>query len=615
MSGSYKFGATSYTLLHVTQVLPDGTARRSTDQRVRCALANAYDDAERSSTTIDAGVDKHRQRAVLARRRSATWRTPATRRSRTWTRPRPSSPTTRRSTRARSTSVLATTQDDTNLTIAQFQKQWFEEAGVRRRAASDQIDQAKYIVTALLGNFQVFQWRNHGGVDLDAQYIWWHSSNALPVGQLALNFGRIKDAVIDQALDANRGETDPAKKKELRRDGQQAVRRPVLQPLGLVTRCGRLAHTPKVHGLEDFTAPSGEPICLCNGIQACHQRQLDLDRAASPNMLLRAGPGQLPGARSAQPTTIKQANKGEVCVDRQEGPAEPSSASPQRCWRSACVAAACGSDDSSSGSGTTAGGGAGTTATGGAGTTAASTADTGSRRQARRRHRGRHGQPVDAREDALRGVVLPDASVGATTRSWRSTRTASWSRTSPSRSSPTPTTRCGRSRPARASRSTTARRSTAPRWPTTSSARRSRSSPARRSSDIATNPDGSPQIVVTDPMTVTITMKRPWVDLPDLPRRPARLHRQPDVAGGRRHRPDARAQARGHRSVHLQGLQAGRVLHRDEEPGLLEQALPVHRRVSRPASIPDALTRACGARSRRRRHHPHHERRLDQEVP
>src|SRR5207344_2653298 len=37
------------------------------------------------------------------------------------------------------------------------------------------------------------------------------------------------------------------------------------------------------------------------------------------------------------------------------------------------VAAACGSDDSSSGSGTTAGGGAGTTAGGGAGTTAAST--------------------------------------------------------------------------------------------------------------------------------------------------------------------------------------------------------------------------------------------------
>ena len=107
---------------------------------------------------------------------------------------------------------LATTQDDTNLTIAQFQKQWWEEAGVDS-VTIDQIDQGSFIVTALLGNFQVFQWRNHAGVDLDQQYIWWHSSTALPVGELALNFGRIKDPIIDQALDANRGETDPAKKK------------------------------------------------------------------------------------------------------------------------------------------------------------------------------------------------------------------------------------------------------------------------------------------------------------------------------------------------------------------------------------------------------------------
>ncbi len=37
---------------------------------------------------------------------------------------------------------------------------------------------------------------------------------------------------------------------------------------------------------------------------------------------------------------------------------------------------------------------------------------------------------------------------------------------------------------------------------------------AKAVSDIATNPDGSPQIVVTDPMTVTITMKRSWVIFP-----------------------------------------------------------------------------------------------------
>ena len=108
--------------------------------------------------------------------------------------------------------ALATTQDETNLTIAQFQKQWWEEAGVDN-VTIDQIDQGNYIVTALLGNFQVFQWRNHSDFDLDNQYIWWHSSSAAPVGQLALNFGRIKDPQIDALLDKNRAETDPAKKQ------------------------------------------------------------------------------------------------------------------------------------------------------------------------------------------------------------------------------------------------------------------------------------------------------------------------------------------------------------------------------------------------------------------
>jgi peptide/nickel transport system substrate-binding protein len=112
---------------------------------------------------------------------------------------------------------LATTQDATNLVIANYQKDWFEEAGVDS-VTIDQIDQAQYIVTALLGNFQVFQWRNHGGVDLDQQYFWWHSSSSLDVGTLALNFGRIKDAKLDELLDANRASTDPAEKKQIAED-------------------------------------------------------------------------------------------------------------------------------------------------------------------------------------------------------------------------------------------------------------------------------------------------------------------------------------------------------------------------------------------------------------
>ena len=91
-------------------------------------------------------------------------------------------------------------------------------SGGRRQASttspSTRSTRATFILTAALGNFQTFQWRNHSGFDLDNQYIWWHSSSAAPAGELALNFGRIEDPRIDELLDPNRAETDPAKKQE-----------------------------------------------------------------------------------------------------------------------------------------------------------------------------------------------------------------------------------------------------------------------------------------------------------------------------------------------------------------------------------------------------------------
>ena len=49
--------------------------------------------------------------------------------------------------------ALATTNDDKNLVVANFQKQWWEEAGIDE-VTIDQIDQGNYIVTVLLGPFR-----------------------------------------------------------------------------------------------------------------------------------------------------------------------------------------------------------------------------------------------------------------------------------------------------------------------------------------------------------------------------------------------------------------------------------------------------------------------------
>jgi peptide/nickel transport system substrate-binding protein len=153
--------------------------------------------------------------------------------------------------------ALATTNDDTNLVIANFQKQWFEEAGVDE-VTIDQIDQGQYIVVALLGNFQVFQWRNHGGVDLDQQYFWWHSSSSLEVGTLALNFGRIKDAKLDELLDANRASTDDAEKKQIAEDVNRLFASECYNLWGTWTTW-MIAGIPGIEGIpgENLTLPDG----------------------------------------------------------------------------------------------------------------------------------------------------------------------------------------------------------------------------------------------------------------------------------------------------------------------------------------------------------------------
>ena len=257
MTESTAFAETGYTLLHVTQ---EGSPLQ--DVRVRCAMANATDQ-QAIIDQIGAGVQPIANGPFsegqlgslddtgfpLAQDMAQAQELVADYKAEN---PGPLNVN------------LSTTQDATNLIIAQAQQQFFTEAGFDDVQIS-QIEQAKYILTALQGDFQAFQWRNHGGIDLDAQYIWWHSSNALPVGQLALNFGRIKDDVIDEALDANRGETDPAKKLEYAETVNKRFGEQCYNLWGSYTVWG-LAHTPNVHGIDDMVLPSGNPAALGAGI-------------------------------------------------------------------------------------------------------------------------------------------------------------------------------------------------------------------------------------------------------------------------------------------------------------------------------------------------------------
>ena len=79
------------------------------------------------------------------------------------------------------------------------------------------------------------------------------------------NSVRIKDPVIDEALDANRGETDPAAKQEYAETIARQFGAECYDLWRWYTQWG-LPHRPEVKGLDGFVLPSGSPARLGAGI-------------------------------------------------------------------------------------------------------------------------------------------------------------------------------------------------------------------------------------------------------------------------------------------------------------------------------------------------------------
>ena len=110
-------------------------------------------------------------------------------------------------------------------------------------------DQAKLINDAIGGKYQAVTFRNHGGTEPDGQFVWWYSSS--PV-----NFGRIKDPIIDKALDDGRSEPDPVKRNLI----YQGLTREFAKKLWNVWSwytTWAIAEKPNVHGIYGPDLPDG----------------------------------------------------------------------------------------------------------------------------------------------------------------------------------------------------------------------------------------------------------------------------------------------------------------------------------------------------------------------
>jgi len=87
-----------------------------------------------------------------------------------------------------------------------LQAMW-REAGIQ--TDSVQVEQSPLIVNAITGNFQACGFRQFNSPDPDANYPWWSSTAAAPIGKQSLNFTRYRDPQLDAGLVAGRTQVDP----------------------------------------------------------------------------------------------------------------------------------------------------------------------------------------------------------------------------------------------------------------------------------------------------------------------------------------------------------------------------------------------------------------------
>ncbi len=134
-------------------------------------------------------------------------------------------------------------------------KSMLEEAGMKVTVKSTEA--SSFIVDGALGQYQMIQWGQFGSPDPDYEHVWWYSANASPVGQLALNFPRNKDPLVDEALNKARSTDDFETRKQAYIDLQKRFAADVPYAFLDYPTPVKVAQN-KVRGMLQDTLPDGE---------------------------------------------------------------------------------------------------------------------------------------------------------------------------------------------------------------------------------------------------------------------------------------------------------------------------------------------------------------------
>jgi ABC-type transport system substrate-binding protein len=147
---------------------------------------------------------------------------------------------------------LGTTNNGRNLQDMSLMQAMWKDAGID--VTIKQVQQSQYILNALNGAFDAYDWRQFGEPDPDADFVWWTTKTASPIGQLALNFSRNKDPQVDASLLKGRVSAADADRKA----AYQAIAKSFATSVPFVwlnETIWQIAFKPKVKGITNWTLP------------------------------------------------------------------------------------------------------------------------------------------------------------------------------------------------------------------------------------------------------------------------------------------------------------------------------------------------------------------------
>lgn len=151
--------------------------------------------------------------------------------------------------------IISTPDPNTMQGIELAQDMW-RKAGVD--VTIKQADQADLINRAVTGNYAATVWVQFSSPDPDGEYIWMHQAYSKPVGQVSLNFTRLRDDKLSKAFDLGRTNPDESARKQAYATVQERLRE--LVPFVFVDHLdtGAVVARIKVRGIGEQVLPDGE---------------------------------------------------------------------------------------------------------------------------------------------------------------------------------------------------------------------------------------------------------------------------------------------------------------------------------------------------------------------